>query len=249
MITVMTIAGFDPSAGAGVLADVRTISAFGCYGVAAVTSITEQNTRGVSGAHHLGGPLVSRQIELLLEDFDVRAVKTGMLPTRECVEAVADSLSRAGARHLVVDPVMRATSGYALIDHGGIEALVSLLFPLASVVTPNADEAERLTDIAVKDVDSMKRAGEAILKLGPRAVLVKGGHVAGEMAIDVLVHESGFLEFSGDRIDSRSAHGTGCALSSAIACELGLGLAVEEAVRSAKQYVAEAIRNAPVQNG
>lgn len=245
MITVLTIAGLDPSAGAGALADIKTISAFGCYGVAAITSITEQNTQGVFGARHVDLDLVSRQIKVLLDDFDVAAAKTGMLPTAECVKVVAQTLAEARIRNLVVDPVLRSTSGYPLADSNVIDALVKYLLPLASLVTPNASEAAAITNIEVKGIESMERAARAMIDLGARAVLVKGGDIEGPRATDVLVDQRGCVVLSEEKIDSRNTHGTGCALASAIACLLGTGHSVEESARSAKRYVVEAIRTAP----
>ena len=145
MITVMTIAGFDPSAGAGVLADIKTMSAFSCYGVAAITSLTLQNTQGVFGAYHQTREVVRGQLEPLFDDFDIAAIKTGMLPTRDVIEEVADALSSRAIAHVIVDPVVRSTSGYDLIDDRALAALIDLLFPLATVVTPNRAEAERIT--------------------------------------------------------------------------------------------------------
>ncbi len=245
MKTVLTIAGFDPSAGAGVLADIKTIGAFGCFGVAAVTGITEQNTLGVFGARGIEPELVSRQIKVLLEDFHIAAAKTGMLPTPECVMAVADALSEARIRNLVVDPVLRSTSGYLFADSGVIDALVKYLFPLASLVTPNASEAALITKIDVKDIESMERAARAIVDLGVRAVLVTGGDLEGGMATDVLVTSDRTVAISEEKVASINTHGTGCALSSAIACLLAMEGSLEESIRKAKRYVAEAIRTAP----
>jgi len=245
MITILTVAGFDPSAGAGVLADIKTIGAFGCFGVAAVTSITEQNTLGVFNASHLEPDLISNQIEALLTDFNIAAAKTGMLPSSASVEIVAERLAASGIRNIVVDPVLRSTSNYPLADADVVKALVECLLPLAALVTPNVREAAAMTNIEVKDIESMERAAREIIGLGAKAVLVKGGDVEGDLAADVLVFDKQCITISEARVRSSSTHGTGCALSSAIACLLGRGSSLEESVKRAKRYVAEAIRTAP----
>ncbi len=243
--TVLVIAGFDPSAGAGVLADTKTIAAFGCYGVVAVTSITLQNTQGVYGAYHQSSQCVLGQLDPLYDDFEIAAVKTGMLPTSEVIEAVAESISSRSISPVVVDPVVRSTSGYDLIDDAALESLVKTLFPLASVVTPNAAEVERITGIRIKDRETMERAAQSIISLGPRAVLVKGGDMDTEQANDLLLDGEGAVLFSSERIRSTSTHGTGCTLASALACLLARGYSLREAVPVAKRYLVEAIRSAP----
>jgi hydroxymethylpyrimidine kinase/phosphomethylpyrimidine kinase len=241
----LTIAGHDPSAGAGILADIKTISAFGCYGVAAMTSVTFQNTQGVFGARHLSREDLRRQIEPLFDDFEIAAVKTGMLPTTEIIEEVAVILTSARVPHVVVDPVVRSTSGYDLIDDIALQTLIRVLFPLASVVTPNAAETERITGIRAVELSDMTRGGEALLKLGARAALVKGGDVASEAATDLLVDQSGATPFSSERIKSKSTHGTGCTLSSALASLLARGNTLRDSIPIAKQYITHAIRTAP----
>ncbi|MCI0485302.1 MAG: bifunctional hydroxymethylpyrimidine kinase/phosphomethylpyrimidine kinase [Blastocatellia bacterium] len=241
----MTIAGLDPSAGAGVLADIKTISAFRCYGVAAVTSLTLQNTRGVFGAHHQSKECVVGQLKPLFDDFEISAVKTGMLPAGDVIEAVADIVSSENVRHIVVDPVVRSTSGYDLIDEAALEALIETLFPVATVVTPNRAEAERITGIRLETRSAMERAAEAILALGPQAVLIKGGDTGGDRATDLLLDASGITLYDGERVASTDTHGTGCALSSALACLLAEGLSLREAVPIAKRYIVEGIRRAP----
>ena len=242
---VMTIAGLDPSAGAGVLADIKTISRFGCYGVAAVTSLTLQNTQGVFGAYHQDRSAVRGQIEPLLDDFEIAAIKTGMLPTVEVIEEVAEIISTWASPRLVVDPVVRSTSGYDLIDERALGALIRNLFPLASIVTPNVAEAERITGISITDSQSMGEAAEALFALGPRAVLVKGGDLRSEKADDLLLDGEGHTVFSIERVASRNTHGTGCALSAALACLIARGLSVRESVPIAKRYINEAIISAP----
>ncbi len=241
----MTIAGFDPSGGAGILADIKTIGAMGGYGVAAITSLTFQNTLGVFGAAHQSGETVRRQIEPLLGDFKIAAVKTGMLPTAEVIQDVSVMITTHGLAPVVVDPVVRSTSGYDLIDDLALAALVEKLFPLAAVVTPNAAEAERLTGIRITNLDAMRRAAAAIRAMGARAVLVKGGDVTGESATDLLLDDSGTRTFSVERVHSTSTHGTGCTLAAALATLLARGCALAEAVERAKHFVVEAIRHAP----
>lgn len=242
---VLSIAGFDPSAGAGVLADIKTISAFGCYGLGVVTSLTVQNTLGVLAVDHQSGERVVGQLRPLFADFEIAAVKTGMLPTVEVVEEAAAVLSSYAVPHVVVDPVARSTSGHDLMTDDALAALISLILPLSSVVTPNWSEAERITGIAVSNESSAERAARAILALGPRAVLVKGGGADAGNATDVLVDSSGAEFYRLPKVQSRNTHGTGCTLASALACLLALGRTVRESVPIAKQYICEAILTAP----
>lgn len=242
---VMTVAGFDPSGGAGILADIKAIGAMGGFGVAAITSLTFQNTLGVFGASHQARETIRRQIEPLLEDFEIAAVKTGMLPTAEVIEEVAAIISTRRLAPLVVDPVVRSTSGYDLIDDHALAALVEKLFPLATVVTPNAAEAERLTGIRVSDPDAMRQAAAAIRAMGARAVLVKGGDVIGEAATDLLLDDAGARTFTAERVASSSTHGTGCTLAAAVATLLARGVSLADAIARAKLYIVEAIRQAP----
>ncbi len=241
----MTIAGFDPSAGAGILADVKTVSAFGCYGVAAITSLTYQNTQGVFGSANQGGAIVRQQLHPLFDDFEIAAIKTGMLPSAEVIAAVAEELAARPALPLVVDPVIRSTSGYDLIDDEALGVLIEKLLPLATVVTPNAVEAERMTGIKIQDVATMQAAGEALLGRRAAAVLIKGGDLTGEEATDLLVEANQVAEFRLPRLASLHTHGSGCTLAAALACLLAHGLPLSEAVRRAKTYVHEAIRRAP----
>jgi hydroxymethylpyrimidine kinase/phosphomethylpyrimidine kinase len=250
MLTVLSIAGFDPSGGAGVLADVKTFAAFGCFGTAAITSLTSQNTVAVYGAYHQTPEIVRAQLEPILSDFTIAAVKTGMLPTREIIELTAELIATHQLPNVVVDPVIRSTSGYDLIDNAATAALAEKLLPLADVITPNMAEAERLTGLEVKNLEQMKEAARRIHQAAqaalsrPRAVLVKGGHLADE-STDVLYDGRDFRLFRAARIESRNTHGTGCTLSSAIAALLAQGCALPEAVQRAKDYVTEAIGAAP----
>lgn len=242
---VMTIAGFDPSAGAGVLTDIKTISAFGCYGVAVVTSLTVQNTEQVFRAQHQSAETVRRQLTALFDDFEISAVKTGMLPTAEIVEEVADALKAQSTPVVVVDPVLRSSSGSELVEDLAVEAMVARLFPLASLVTPNAAEASRITGLDAWDEPGIERAGRAILNSGAKAVLITGGNADSDQSRDLLADSEGGAFYQAERIKSRHTHGTGCTLSSAIACLLAQGRSLHEAVPIAKRYINEAIRNAP----
>jgi hydroxymethylpyrimidine kinase/phosphomethylpyrimidine kinase len=244
-MVIMTIAGFDPSAGAGTLADIKTMSAFGCYGVAAITSLTYQNTQGVYGAAHQAADVVRQQLDALFDDFRIAAIKTGMLPTGEVIREVAEAISTRAIPYVIVDPVIRSTSGFDLIDDVALQILIEKLFPLASVVTPNAREAERISGIAVKDAHSMAHAAAKILTMGAKAVLIKGGDLVSEDAIDFLADADGSFVYTIKKIQSSNTHGTGCTLSSALACLLALGYSLREALPIAKKYIAEAIRTAP----
>jgi hydroxymethylpyrimidine kinase/phosphomethylpyrimidine kinase len=241
---IMAVGGFDPSGGAGILADIKTVSSLGCYGVAVLTSVTIQNTRGVLDVHHQSAKTVRDQIAALEDDFQVSAVKTGMLPTEEIVDALATALSAVEPRFLVVDPVLNASAGF---DLAGIsmKAIIGRLFPVASLVTPNANEAARITGITIVDRESMERAGREIQTMGAQAVLIKGGDMGSEEAVDILIDSKGVLELSGPKIHSSNTHGTGCTMASAIAALLASGRPLREAVRMAKAYVAAAIRTAP----
>jgi hydroxymethylpyrimidine/phosphomethylpyrimidine kinase len=241
----LTVAGFDPSGGAGVIADVKTFTAFGCFAAAAVTSLTYQNTTGVFGAAHQTAGTVRAQVQAVAEDFTVAGAKTGMLPTREIIVEVARLFRGAPLPAPVLDPVVRSTSGFDLIDDEALDALKSELLPLARVVTPNVPEAERLTGLMIRDREGMLEAARALRRMGARAVLVKGGHLAGE-ATDVLLDEEGRVKtYTAVRIETTSTHGTGCTLAAAIAACLARGLDLEESVGAAKRFVTEAIRRAP----
>lgn len=243
---VLSIAGLDPSGGAGIVADIKTIFAFGCFPAAALTSITFQNTTGVFGAEHQTAATLRSQVEPIIRDVTVAAAKTGMLPTAEIVAEVARLFAEENLPAPVVDPVVVATSGDVLIDDEAFEILKTKLFPLARVVTPNIPEAEKLAGFSIESEADMRRAAETIQSLGARAVLVKGGHKqmkSGE-AVDILLSES-LTEFRSEYLDVGEVHGSGCTLSAAIAACLGKGMTLEEAVRAAKEYVTNAIRSAP----
>jgi len=242
---VLTIAGFDPSGGAGVLADIKTFAAFGCYGLAVVTSLTFQNTRQVFGALNQKAEAVWQQIAPLFEDFEISAVKTGMLPTAEIVHEVASIIRANAVPVVVVDPVLKSTSGFDLVDDLAVDALASDLFPLASLVTPNIAEAQRLSGVEIRDRLQAERAAEVMLKMGTRAVLITGGDTDSGLATDLLLDAQGTTAFSTERIKSKHTHGTGCTLTSSLACLMAQGRSLRESVPMAKRYVARAIEAAP----
>jgi len=243
---VLSIAGLDPSGGAGIVADIKTIAAFGCFPAAAITSLTFQNTIGVFGAEHQTAATLRAQVEPIVNDLNVAGAKTGMLPTAEIVAEVARLFATGNLPAPVVDPVVVATSGDVLIDEPAFKILKRDLFPLARVVTPNIPEAEKLTGLSIQTESDMRHAAEAIQQLGARAVLVKGGHRhIDAQALDILLTENGiFTEFRTDYINAGDVHGSGCTLSAALAACLAKGLRLEEAVSAAKKYVTDAIRNA-----
>lgn len=242
---VMTIAGFDPSGGAGILADIKTIAAFDCFGVAAVTSLTFQNTLGVAGASHQPIDTVRRQIAALFDDFEIAAIKTGMLPTREIVLEVASIIKAKSIPIVVVDPVLVSSSGFRLVEEGVAEALRSYLFPLASLVTPNISEAGLLSGEEIKDLPGAQLAAELILAMGPDAVLITGGDAESDSASDLLFDERGSRTYSVERIKSRNTHGTGCTLASALASLLARGHELRRSIPIAKRYVVEAMLSGP----
>ena len=241
---VLSIAGLDPSGGAGIVADIKTIAALGCFPAAALTSITYQNTTGVFGAEHQSAKTLRAQVEPIVQDLTVAAAKTGMLPTAEIVAEVARLFAEENLPAPVVDPVVVATSGDVLIDEEAFEILKTKLFPLARLVTPNIPEAEKLAGLSIKSEPDMRHAAEAIQSIGARAVLVKGGHRSvGGQALDILLDENGiFTEFQTDYIEIGDVHGSGCTLSAAIAASLAKGLSLEDSIAAAKKYVTDAIR-------
>jgi len=245
----MTIAGSDSGGGAGIQADLKTFSALGVYGSSTLTAITAQNTVGVSRVHEIPIDIIVAQIDAVLSDIGADAVKTGMLASSAIVETVAEEMERHQVRRLVVDPVMVAKSGDRLLREDAVEALRTRLIPLAAVVTPNIPEAEVLTGLKIETDEDVRRAAEAIVRLGARAVVVKGGHREGP-AVDLFYDGARFQEFSAPRIDTVNTHGTGCTFASAVAAGLAKGLEVVESVELAKDYVTEAIRRSfPVGQG
>ncbi len=238
----LTIAGSDSGGGAGIQADLKTFSALGVYGSSVITVLTAQNTLGVQGIHDVPPDFVRQQIRSVLDDIPVNAIKIGMLSVPATIEAVAGSLAGAFTGPVVVDPVMVAASGDPLLTEAAIATLVGQLLPRADLLTPNLHEAARLLGQPMAGtVVAMEEQGRALLALGPRAVLMKGGHGTGAEATDVLVTPGSLKHFSAPRIPSRNSHGTGCTLSSAIAAGLAKGQALDEAVAKAKAYVHAAI--------
>ncbi len=238
--SALTIAGSDSSGGAGIQADIKTMSAFGVYGTTAVTAVTAQNTLGVRRSLYLEPSLVAAQIDAVIEGVGADAAKTGMLGSAAIIEVVAERLSHHGVPNIVVDPVMVATSGALLMETDAVETLKSALLPLARLVTPNIPEAEALTGARVVSLEDMEEAARAIAALGPANVLVKAGHAEGD-ATDVLFDGSGFTRFTVARVEGRKVHGTGCTLSAALASCLAKGKSLEDAVVEAKAFVTRAI--------
>jgi hydroxymethylpyrimidine/phosphomethylpyrimidine kinase len=242
---VLILAGSDSGGGAGIQADIKSVTALGGYAATAVTAITVQNTLGVTGVHAIPLDVVEAQARAVLEDIGADALKTGMLATAETVEVAARIFDAAPHAPSVVDPVMVAKGGAPLLEGRAVGAVKSLLVPRAALLTPNAPEAEALTGLPVRTADEQRRAGEALLRMGARAVLMKGGHVPGAEVCDVLLTPAGERVFSAPRIETRHTHGTGCTLASACATGLAQGLSLEDAVGRAIAYVREAIRQAP----
>jgi hydroxymethylpyrimidine/phosphomethylpyrimidine kinase len=269
----LTIAGLDPSGGAGIIADIKTFTAFGCFATAAVASLTFQNTVGVFGAVNQTAESVRGQIEPILQDFKVSALKTGMLPTREVIEEVARLVKENNLENFVVDPVVRSTSGFDLIDDEALQALIEKLFPLSTVITPNIPEAERITRVKIENIEDIRRAAQTMQNFGAKAVLIKGGHlpigdleykshaeelinedqspktgdqkIEGRKAIDFMFVGEREFTFSADFIETNATHGTGCTFAAAITANLANGKTLSEAVETAKRFVTEAIRTAP----
>jgi len=244
---VLSVAGSDSGGGAGIQADIKTITMLGGFAMTAITALTAQNTLGVEEVMPVDPRFVGVQMRAVLSDIGADAIKTGMLGSARVIEAVARVCESLGAGiPLVLDPVMVAKGGARLLDAGASDALVLRLFPLASLVTPNVPEAEVLTGLRIETVADMQRAADAILALGPSAVLMKGGHLPGETVVDVLRTADGAEHrFEGPRVASRSTHGTGCTLASAIAIGIAEGLTLEGAVSRARKYVVRAIQQAP----
>ncbi|PRX11811.1 UNVERIFIED_ORG: hydroxymethylpyrimidine kinase /phosphomethylpyrimidine kinase [Martelella mediterranea] len=239
---ILSIAGSDPSGGAGIQADLKTFSARGTYGMAAMTALTAQNTRGVTGVHEVPSAFVSEQITTIFDDVSVSAIKIGMIANANIAVTIADCLRHHVEVPVVLDPVMVAKGGHRLLPEDAVEALKEHLLPLAALLTPNLPEAAALLDEDVAtDRDTMIAQAQALRGLGPQAVLLKGGHLEGEDCPDLLVTAEGHQWLEGKRIETENTHGTGCTLSSAIAAEIGKGLSLSDAATEAKTYVADAI--------
>jgi hydroxymethylpyrimidine/phosphomethylpyrimidine kinase len=243
MNVVLTIAGSDSGAGAGIQADLKAMAANGVSGASVITSITAQNTQGVRAVHDIPIPIIEAQMDAVFEDFDIAAVKTGMLSTAAIVSAVSARLKGRAPALLVVDPVMVAKSGHALLQADAIEAMKMKLIPLAHVITPNIHEAEQLSGMAIRSLADARQAAKAIHALGCRHVLIKGGHLLADRGTDLLYDGRFFQVFKTEFIDTPHTHGTGCTYASAIAAQLANGKSLPDAVEAAKTYLTEAIRH------
>lgn len=241
---ILTIAGYDPSSGAGVTADIKTIAAHGCYGVSCITALTVQSTRGVKRVEPIAGRLIAETLERLVDDLRLSAVKIGMLGSAEAAQAVARFLKRHRVPHVVLDPIIRSSSGARLISEKGVQVLKEQLLRKAFVITPNTDEAAALTGVKVTNVHEMEAAAARLHLLGARNVIITGGHLDAPHDLISRAGQPSTL-LMGRRISGRSTHGTGCAFSTSLACELALGRDLPEAAKAAKRFVTSAIRNAP----
>jgi len=238
----VTIAGSDSGGGAGIQADLKTFSALGVYGATVIAALTAQNTKGVTGIHDVPAAFVTAQIDAVFSDLAVDAVKIGMLSHPDTIAAVADGLDRYKQNKIVLDPVMVAASGDRLLKAEAVEVLRNVLIPKAMVITPNLPEAAALLESPMAETESeMQAQGEALLNLGAKAVLMKGGHGSGAESVDLLIERNSVARLAAERVATQNTHGTGCTLSSAIAAGLAKGLSLADAVREAKAYVTAAI--------
>lgn len=242
---VLIVAGSDSGGGAGIQADIKTVTLLGGYAATAITALTAQNTRGVFGVHPIPPAFVAQQMRLVLEDIGADAIKTGMLFSAEIIEAVADVLADYPAIPLVLDPVMVAKGGAPLLKPDAIDALRTRLLPRATLLTPNIPEAELLAGRPIETEDAMESAGRALLAEGPAAILMKGGHLHGSRCIDLLIEASGTQRWESPRQETTQTHGTGCSLASAIACGLASGHSMPQAVGRAREWLQGAIAHAP----
>jgi hydroxymethylpyrimidine/phosphomethylpyrimidine kinase len=242
---VLSIAGHDPSSGAGVTADIKTIAAQGCYGVTCVTSLTVQSTRGVKSVEPVEGRMITDTLEELMSDLDIDAVKIGMLGSAEAARAVAAFLRRYQPRNVVLDPVLKSSSGATLLSKDGLQILKDRILGLVSVVTPNADEAAALTGLTVTNLDEMGAAALRLRQAGARNVIVTGGHLDPPSDLVSMASNNGFATLTGTKIAASSTHGTGCAFSTAVACKLAQGKNLTTAAKAAKAFVESALKVAP----
>lgn len=236
---LLSIAGFDPSCGAGTAADLKTFAAHGCYGVAAITSLTVQSTQGVEAVHNTPSAELRAQLEALANDCEIAAVKIGMLGNRGNAAATVEFLDAHKFAHVVLDPVMKSSSGAELLDAAGIKFVATEMLKRATVVTPNVPEAEVLTGLTIKDTAEMEAAARKLAEMGAHAVIIKGGHM--ERAVDVLFDGNEMIHLGGDKVKTENTHGTGCAFASALAAQLASGRSLLEAATLAKAYVTKAI--------
>jgi hydroxymethylpyrimidine/phosphomethylpyrimidine kinase len=243
---VLICAGSDSGGGAGIQADIKAVTALGGFAMTAITALTAQNTLGVHGVIGVPADFIRLQIRVVLEDLGADAIKTGMLADGATIEAVCDALEAHGPGiPLVADPVMVAKGGHSLLAPEAVATLKARLLPMAAVITPNIPEAEAISGLAIPDVAAMHRAAAALLRMGPRAVLLKGGHGTGAMLTDLLATAEGIEVFESPRIETRHTHGTGCTLASALACGIAQGMALRDAVTRARAYVRAAMLAAP----
>ena len=240
---VLIIAGSDSGGGAGIQGDIKTVTCLGGYAATAITALTAQNTQGVFGIHDVPDEFIRQQITLVLDDIGADAIKTGMLHKASVIETIANLLPRTIP--FILDPVMFAKGGAALLQPDALETLKKRLIPLATIITPNIPEAEYLSGMQIRSTKDMQTAAEKILALGCKAVLLKGGHLEGELLTDILVSDTGTQVFNSSRLHTKHTHGTGCTLASAIATGLAQGMTLADAVIRARNYVRKAIENAP----
>ncbi|MEA3475793.1 MAG: bifunctional hydroxymethylpyrimidine kinase/phosphomethylpyrimidine kinase [Candidatus Cloacimonadota bacterium] len=245
----LTIAGSDSGGGAGIQADLKTFHAFNVFGMSAVTSVTSQNTLGVRSIHDIPSNVVGDQIDMIMKDIGTDATKTGMVSNKEIIEIIVDRVEEHKIEKLVVDPVMIAKSGARLLRKDAEKALIENLLPVAFLVTPNVFEAEIISGISIKNIEDAKKLAKLIQKMGAKNVLLKGGHLSGENAIDILFDGKGFTYYEKDKIDTKNTHGTGCTFSAAITAGLAKGVTVYNAIKVAKDYITRAIKNAPTNIG
>ncbi len=244
MKTALSIAGSDPSGGAGIQADMKTFAAYGVYGMSVITALTAQNTLGVSDVLEVESGFFGRQLEAVLEDILPDAAKIGMMPNRELLEKAVELLQKYGVKNIVVDTVMISTSGRRLVSEDTVQLMKSTLFPMSALITPNIPEAEYLCGSKISDESDIYSAAEQLShETGAGGVLLKGGHLPGERSIDILYSGGRIYRFEAARVDSKNTHGTGCTLSAAIACGLALGNALPESVENAKKYLTAAIES------
>lgn len=242
MKKVLTIAGSDSSGGAGIQADLKTFSAHGVFGMSVITAVTAQNTQEILAVQDISTDIIGKQIDAIFEDVEVDAVKIGMVSQIDSIRIIAEKLRRYKARNIVLDSVMVSKSGYWLLKPEAMETLIMELLPLATVVTPNIPEAEKITNTKIDTLNDMEEAARAIYGMGAENVLMKGGHLAGD-STDILFNGNDAIYLNAERIETKNTHGTGCTLSSAIASNLALGLSVREAVEKAKKYITMAIKH------
>ncbi len=243
MKNVLTIAGSDSSGGAGIQADLKTFSAHGVFGMSVITAVTAQSTRGVFAVQDITPEMIEKQLEVLFEDIPIHGVKVGMVSKSETIRTISKVLAKHQEIPIVLDPVMVSKSGYHLLEPEAKEALIEELLPLAMVVTPNLPEAEVITGSRIENLEEMKTAGEKIHGMGPGFVLIKGGHLKGEVSTDLLFNGTEWTAFPNLRIETKNTHGTGCTLSSSLAANLSKGLSMGDAVKESKAYITKAIEN------